>query len=121
MKLADDSPLSIYVNRDEESFNKVMNLPINKLTEEKVHLISLKDEKSVITMHNQLTQTVANAKNWSVEDTTNIINSLSNPFFLTCTPTPIIIIVCFFSRVFHRIYWYSSFFKILQIFWMCCI
>ena len=76
VKLADDSPLNIYVNRDEESFNKVISPPVNELTEEKVHLISLKDEKFVIMMHNQLTQTVANAKNWSIRDTINMINAL---------------------------------------------
>ena len=54
VKLADDSPLNIYMNRDESSFNKVITPPMNELTEEKVGLVSLNDEKLVMILHNNL-------------------------------------------------------------------
>lgn len=80
VKLADDSPLNIYMNRDESSFNKVITPPINELTEEKVGLVSLSDEKLVMIIHDNLLK--LSEKNWSMNNTINVINSLNKSIHL---------------------------------------
>ncbi len=59
VKLADSSPLNVYMNRNESSFNKVMAPPMNELTEEKLGLISLSDEKLVMILHNRFVKVLA--------------------------------------------------------------
>lgn len=75
VKLADGSPVNIYMNRHEASFHKVINPPMNEFTEEKVGLISLNDEKFIMVMHNHLLKMV-NASDWSIGKTIDVINAL---------------------------------------------
>lgn len=65
------------MNRDEFSFNKVVTPPMNELTEEKVGLVSLSDEKFVMILHNNLLKEKLGQKNWSISNTVDIINSLN--------------------------------------------
>lgn len=65
------------MNRNESSFNKVIAPPINELTEEKVGLISLSDEKLIMILHNNLLKEMSVENNWSVGKTVNFINALN--------------------------------------------
>ena len=77
-KLADGSVLYVYVNRNEATFNKVMNPPTNEFTEEKLGLLPLNDKKFVIMMHNHLLKMMPSTSEWSVENTVEVINALDN-------------------------------------------
>ena len=77
VKLADGSPLNIYMNRDDASFDKIVNPPMNELTEEKVGLVSLSDEKLIMILHSNLSKEKLGQKDWSINNTIDVVNSLN--------------------------------------------
>ena len=77
-KMSDGSPVNIYVNRNEDSFNKAMNPPVNEFTEERLSLIALNDEKFVLLFHDKLMNLMGKTDDWSIVKTVKLINSLDD-------------------------------------------